>query len=205
LGGLKQCSLFNTSIALTHFIYTSWVKNNYTSTLVFDIAQFFPSLNHCLLSLIFKKAEFDSKISSFFCNYLVVEKPNIFGTISPPLFNVNIGISQGSALFPILSALYLAPILHILENWLKILKVPISILLFVNNGLFVAQNKSLSILNSSLFCGYQITSSLLDRFGLTLEHRKMEVFHFSRSHEVFKPPPLNISSIGGPVIHLKNM
>ena len=66
LNGLKQYSSSNASIAPTHFICTGWIKNNYTSTLTFDIAQFFSSLNHYLLPLIFKKVEFDLKVSSFF-------------------------------------------------------------------------------------------------------------------------------------------
>jgi len=46
-------------------------------------------------------------------------------------------MSQGSALSPILSALYLALILYILEKWLKNLKIPVSILSFVDNGLLI--------------------------------------------------------------------
>jgi len=46
LSGLKQRSTTNTGVALTHFIRSGWVKNLTNSTLVFDIAQFFPSLNH---------------------------------------------------------------------------------------------------------------------------------------------------------------
>jgi len=46
LGGLKQRSTLDASIILTHFIHSGWSKNNMTSILVFDIAQFFPSLNH---------------------------------------------------------------------------------------------------------------------------------------------------------------
>jgi len=108
-------------------------------------------------------------------------------------------------LSPILFTLYLTLILHILGKQLKILKILIFILLFIDDGLLVAQNKSLSISNFLLFCGYQITSSLLDRFGLTLEHGKTEVFYFSRLYGAFKPPPLNLSSIRGPVLHPKNM
>jgi len=70
-------------------------------------------------------------------------------------------VGQGSALSPILSALYLAPILYILEKHLKILKIPVSILSFVDNGLFVAQSKSFTILNSHLFFSYNIASNLL--------------------------------------------
>lgn len=139
LNGLKQYSSSNASIAPTHFICTGWIKNNYTSTLIFDIAQFFSFLNHYLLPLIFKKVEFDLKVSSFFWNYLVGKKTKYFWNNSfSSFFKVDIGVGQELALFPILFALYLAPILHILENWLKILKIPISNLLFVNNSLLVA-------------------------------------------------------------------
>ena len=46
LGSLKQYLSSDTGVTLTHFIYTNWIKNNTTSTLAFDIAQFFPSSNH---------------------------------------------------------------------------------------------------------------------------------------------------------------
>ena len=46
LGGLKFKSTIDASIALTHIIQSGWVKGKMTSTLAFDISQFFPSLNH---------------------------------------------------------------------------------------------------------------------------------------------------------------
>ena len=46
LGSLKFKSMIDAGVALTHIIQTGWVKNLFMSTLVFDIAQFFPSLNH---------------------------------------------------------------------------------------------------------------------------------------------------------------
>ena len=55
LDGLKQHLLSDTGVVLIHFIHTGWVKNNTTSTLAFDIAQFFLSLNYCLLPFIFNK------------------------------------------------------------------------------------------------------------------------------------------------------
>jgi len=51
----------------------------------------------------------------------------------------------------IMSTLYLASILYILENCLKFLKIPVSILSFIDDRLFIAQNKSLSISNSLFF------------------------------------------------------
>jgi len=42
--------------------------------LAFDIAQFFPLLNHQLLPFILDKTGFDPRISSFFSDYLVGRK-----------------------------------------------------------------------------------------------------------------------------------
>ena len=63
--------------------------------------------------------------------------------------------------------------------------------------------KSFNILNSHLFCSYYIMSSLLKQFGLVIEYKKMKVFHFSRSHGVFNPPLLNLTTLGGPILHFK--
>jgi len=62
LGGLKFKSMTDAGVALTHFIRTGWVRNLSTSTLTFDISQFFPSLNHHLLCLILKKAGLDFNV-----------------------------------------------------------------------------------------------------------------------------------------------
>jgi len=51
LGGLKFKSITDARITLTHVIQSGWVKNKTTSILAFDITQFFPSLNHHLLTL----------------------------------------------------------------------------------------------------------------------------------------------------------
>ena len=51
------------------------------------------------------------------------------------------------------------------------------------------------ISNSFLFCNYNIISSLLEKFSLILEHGKMEVFHFSRSHEAFNLSQIRYSLV----------
>jgi len=172
-----------------------------TSTLAFDIVQFFPSLNHCFLSHILRKASFDPKVKCSFSNYLVGRKTwYCWNKFSSSFFNVDVGIGQDSALSPILSVLYLVLLLHILENCLKILKNPISILSFVDNGLFIAQSKCFSVSNLFLFCSYNIASNLLKSFSLIIEHSKMEIFHFSRSHRDFDSSPLDLSILDGPIL-----
>ena len=121
-----------------------------------------------------------------------------------PIFNVNIEVDQGSVLSPILLALYLSLFLYILEKYLKNLKISISIISFVDDGLFISQSKSLNISNSHLFCCYNVLTKLLEKFGLIVEHSKTEVFHFNRSQGIFNPPLLNLFPIGGTILQPKN-
>jgi len=122
LGRLKFKSTTDAGIA-THIICSGWVKNLPASILAFDITQFFLSLNHHLLSLILRKAGFNPRVIKFFSNYLISRKTYYFwNSFTSPSLDVNIGVGQSSALSPILSALYLSPFLHILENCFKILK-----------------------------------------------------------------------------------
>jgi len=128
----------------------------------------------------------------------------MWNDFSFPLFDVNVGVGQESALSLILSSLYLSPFLYILENRLKNLRIPVSILSFVNDSLIIAQNKSFVISNSQLFCSYNVLTKLLDSSGLVIEHSKTEIFHFSQSQGVFNSPPLDLSPIGGLILRPKN-
>ena len=180
LGGLKFKSTSDAGIALTHIIRSEWIKGKTTSTLAFNISQFFPSLNHRLLTLILEKVGLEPKAMAFFANYLVRRKTNyLWNDFSLPLFDVNVGVGQKSALSPILLSLYLSLFLYILENRLKNLNIPISFLSFVDDGLIIAQNKSFDISNSHLYCSYNVLSKLLDSCDLVIEHSKTEIFHFS--------------------------
>jgi len=169
--------------------------------LAFNIAQFFPSLNHQLFSLILDKVGLDQRVSNFFRNYLVGRKTKyIWNNFISPFFDINVGVRQGFALLPILSALYLSLIFHFLEKRLKILKISISMISFVDDGLFVSQSKSISHLNANLFCSYNIISSILLKYGLIIKHEKTNVFHFSRLHGTFNLPSLNFTSINGSLL-----
>ena len=206
LGGLKFKSTTDIRVALTHIIRSGWSKNLPTSTLAFDISQFFPSLNHRLLTKIIHKAGLNNHVINFFSNYLINRKTNyLWNNFSSPIFNINVGIGQGLALSPILSTLYLSLFLHILEKQLKNLKIPISIISFVNNRLFISQDKLLEMSNIHLFCSYNIMSNLLDKFRLVVEYSKTEIFHFSRVQGLFNPPLLDLSPLGGLILSPKNL
>ena len=205
LGDLKSKLTTDASLALTHFIYIGWVKNLTTSTLAFNIVQFFLLLNHKLLLLILGKAEFKHHVITFFSNYLINRKTWYYwNNFSSNSFNINVGVGQGLVLSPILLALYLALFLHILEKHLKNLNLQISIISFVDNGLLITQNKSFNISNSWLFCSYNIAFNLLSQFCLWVEYLKTKFFHFLRSRNNINSPSLDLSSLGGPILYPKS-
>jgi len=128
-------------------------------------------------------------------------KTNYFwNNFMSPAFNINVGVGQGSALSPILSVLYLSPFIYNLENHLKNLKIPISIISFVDDGLFISQSNSFDISNSCLFCSYNVLTNLLKKFGLVVEHSKTEIFHFNRSHGAFNPLSLDLTPLEGSIL-----
>ena len=206
LGSLKFKSTTNVDIALIYIIWLGWTRNHSTSTLASNIMQFFPSLNHCFPTRVIHKASLDSRVVSFFSNYLIDRKTSYkWNSFSSPIFNINVEVGQESTLYPILSALYLSFSLYILEKCLKNLKIPISIISFVDNGLFILQAKSCNISESHLFCSYNIMTNLLDKFGVIVEHSKTKVFHFSRSQGLFNPPSLDLSPLESPILTPKSL
>jgi len=111
-------------------------------------------------------------------------------------------VGQGSALSLVLSALYIALLLHLFERRAQALNLNTSTLSYVNDGLLVSQgrmyNKTLLELTSS----YSIVSDLMASFGLVMEHDKLEIFHFSRAHNDSNPQ-LDLSAIGAPILKPK--
>jgi len=205
LGGIIQRSTTDAGLFLTHTIRTGWIKHLKMSIVAFNIAQFFPSLNHETLTDIISLAGFDHKVVAFFRNYLTDRYTtyswNSF--LSTP-FPASVGVGQGSALSLVLSALYLAPVLYLFEKRARNLEnpLPISILSFVDNGLLISQEKKYEKSLDTLACGYSIISSLLTAVGLVLEHEKSEVFHFSRARNDTNPP-LDLSHAGSPLLYPK--
>jgi len=86
---------------------------------------------------------------------------------------------------------------------MKNLKIPISIISFLDDGLFFSQDKSLTILNSHLSYSYHIMFLLLKQFGLVIKHGKIKVLHFSRTHRAFNSPLLDLTILEGLILYLK--
>jgi len=189
-------------IYLTHLIRAEWLKQYHISILAFDITQFFPSLNHQFLSICLKKASLNANVIHFFNSYyLNCSTSYSWNTFASSSFNVNIGVSQGSTLSPILSALYLAPIIKTFKKRIKNLnkEIPTDILSFVDDRLLISQEKSYSLSNSFLLCSYNIISKILIDASFVIEHNKTKLFYFMRAQ--YPPnPSIDLTTVGGSII-----
>jgi len=122
------------------------------------------------------------------------------------LFRANVNIGQGSILFPILSALYIAPIFDIFKKRTQNLLPPIlvSIYSLVDDEIFISQEKSFIKSNANLFYSYNIISFLFNQFGLTIEHSKSKVFYFSKATKNFDSLPLDLGLLGSLLLRPKD-
>ena len=167
--------------------------------------QLFSSLNHYFLSICLKKAGLNTNVGNFFRSYNSdCSTSYLWNGFIFPSFDTNMGVSQGSALSSILSAIYLMPIIKTFKKRIKNLKENIltDILSFVDNGLLISQEKSYSLSSSFLLCSYNIMSKILLDAGLIMEHSKTKLFHFTRARH--PPNPfIDLFSVEGPVIFPK--
>ena len=140
LGGVIQRSTEDARLILTHIVRAGWAKGLKTSVVAFDIAQFFPSLHHDLLVEIMRRQGFAPQLVAFFANYLVGRQTkycwNSF--VSDPK-QADVGVGQGSVLSPVLSVLYIAPLMKLYEQEAKYLGA--TLLSYVDDGTIIVQSK----------------------------------------------------------------
>ena len=166
LGGVAQWSTEDTSVFLTHLVRASWTKSLKTSIIAFDITQFFPSLNHSMLTSILSYFGFANCIVDFFSDYPVGRSIQYsWNSFLSGTYNTNIGVGQGSALSLILSVLYITPFIHIFELRAQSLNLSTSILLFVDDGLLISQGKTCNTTLPELYGSYRIVIDLMVCFG----------------------------------------
>ncbi|PPQ94558.1 hypothetical protein CVT25_012311, partial [Psilocybe cyanescens] len=180
IGGIRQQSTEDAGLILTHM----GLK---TSVIAFDVAQFFPSLNHEVLMAILRNLGCSNNVVKFFSHYLVsCSTQYAWGDFISDLRQADVGVGQGSALSPVLSALYLTLIMRLFE--LDPLTRGCFLLSYVDDGTLVVQSKSLFDNCEAFKRAYGVIFKLFKKFGLALEHDKSEVFHFDRSHSKDNPP-----------------
>lgn len=195
-GGVREKSTVDAGICLAHNVKQAWRQNIDSSVLLFDIEQFYPSIRHNILVNTMRKQGFSETLCKFIESYLQERDTSyILNAHRSEKTPIPDGIPQGSPLSPILSALYIAPILH---KWAPINEKQFgnaSVQFFVDDGLLhVASPRHLLPdgpgdqlqLNNAIIA--HIMSNLsrdLQRIGLTIASDKFEMMHFRKCREAW--------------------
>ncbi|CAA7271828.1 unnamed protein product [Cyclocybe aegerita] len=186
LGGICQRSTEDAGLILTHLVRAGWVKGLQTSTLAFDITQFFPSINHEMFMAVLRKQGFSPILVEFFASYLVGHSTvYCWNTFQSDPRSADVGVGQGSALSPVISGLFIAPVMKLF--YIKAAPLNTTLLSFVDDGTILAQSKQLDDNNVGLHKAYKIIYLLFVAFALVLEHDKTELFHFSHRRDAYNP------------------
>lgn len=191
-GGTFQHSTQDAGVQLVHNVRQAWRAGLDTSAVLLDVAQFFPSINHIMLQRILGKQGFHPDLCAYFANYLGGRTTQFLynGQLMDPV-DFTVGVGQGSALSPILSALYIAPVLHHSAQIHHAVHANASLQFFVDDGLISVAAPPIDRTDSAyqrLLTNNAILSHLfhslaqgLLRLGLHIEPDKLEVMHFTRT------------------------
>ncbi|KAJ3500247.1 hypothetical protein NMY22_g19319 [Coprinellus aureogranulatus] len=145
MGGVRQRSTKDAGLFLMHLVHTEWVKGYHTSVVAFDIAQsVLPFDKPPVPPGGPSEARFPPQGGHLLCVLSGAE--------------ADVGVGQGSALSPVLSALVVAPIMKLYR--IKEVGLGTTLITFVNDAFIHA---------------------LFTTAGLVLGHNKSEVFHFTRA------------------------
>ncbi|CAA7263224.1 unnamed protein product [Cyclocybe aegerita] len=149
LGGIRQRSTEDAGLILTHLVRAGWVKGLQTSALAFDITQFFPSINHEMFMAVLRKQGFSPVLAEFFASYLVGQSTvYCWNTFQSDSRSADVGVGQGSALSPVISWLFIAPVMKVF--YIKAAPLNMTLLSFVDDGTILTQSKQLDDNNVGL-------------------------------------------------------
>ena len=125
---------------------------------------------------------FHPSVVTFFASYLVERFTRYaWNNFTSDPFQADVGVGQGSALSPVLSAIILAP----LSKLFKFVKGLLSVTLvtYVDDGSCVVESKETATNVVILRMAYSVMVGYFIAAGLAMEHDKNELFHFSRARK----------------------
>lgn len=188
-GGTIMHSTTDAGIQLVQHVRAAWDQGIETTMLLFDVSQFFPSVRPDLLIRILQKQGFNDILCSWFRDYFS-DRKTVFLIHGKHTSEITVegGVGQGSSLSPILTNLYIAPILH---KWAPIHQRQFGntmIQFFVDDGAILVSHKDgLSVNNAIIQHIYEDIATDLNKIGLAVEAAKFELIHFRRGRQAWTP------------------
>jgi len=163
-------------LSMTHTVQTCIKSGNAAGLLLFDIQGFFDNLHTGRLVYVFSLLSFSSSLCSWVCSFLTDRHVTLSFNGEPlPEVVLNHGTLQGSPLSPILSAIYILPMLRIAEWWQFH-----SLSTYVDDGVIVATGATHQSVIQKCQDGFFTVVDWLMRNGLHIDPDKTEFIAFQR-------------------------
>ncbi len=177
-GGVRQRSTEDAGAYLTHLVRAGWARGLKTSVIAFDIAQFFPSLNHEFLLAAMRKQGFSPGVIWFFESYLVRRFTSYcWNNFKSDPMQADVGWGKALASLPSCRLCTLLPVMKLYDIRASEF-LDTTLLSYVDDGTIITQSRHLGVNMTVLKSAYGVIFDLFTRAGLALEHSKTELFHF---------------------------
>ena len=177
-GGCKHHSMLDTGLFITEFIIKARNTGLYTSALVLDAAQFFPSLNKEIIVKMLLKEGFNPIICQLFNTYYDNRSTKyLWNQHFSKDYDINNGVPQGDPLSPIISVLYMSAMLRQLFPFDD--TQAIQCMSYIDDFVLLTMSPRLNINIDRLENGFITLSRAFNSLGITIEMSKTELMHFA--------------------------
>ncbi|KAF8686199.1 hypothetical protein AX14_003859 [Amanita brunnescens Koide BX004] len=177
-GGIQKHSTIDAGLSLVDFISEHRERGWHTSMCAIDVAQFFPSLSHNVMTRILERLGFSQTlvtlIKSYFTDRVTSYK---WDSAISSKYDFSLGTPQGDCLSPILSALYISTAIR--QVFPETMPPPTTrCLFFVDDGALITASPSLQVNVDVLRLYLLLLLQALSDLGLQVEASKTELIHF---------------------------
>jgi hypothetical protein len=172
-------SCLDAGLTPIHDIQAAHMVGLKAGILLFDVKGFFDNINHTRMAARLANMGFVPELVTWTTLFLADRQIKLhFNNILSDECTQPVGVLQGSPLSPVLSIVYMAPLLGKMANWNNSL-----LSMYINNSLLFACTETWDNITTLLRACYSVCAEWLARLGLAIEPDKTELLFFQKPHE----------------------
>ena len=183
-GSCMALSMVDAGLCLVHNVQNVHAVGLRTGICLFDISGFFDNVNHPRLVQLIHDLGFAPEIICWCDSFLADRRVHLKfnGILSDPLVS-EVGTPQGSPISPVLSIIYMSPLLHKVRDWERS-----SLGMYMDDRVLFTCTENWEVVTETLSANYTMCIDWLTQAGLAVEPDKMEMLFFRRQCKWLDPP-----------------
>lgn len=195
-GGIRGRSTVDAALTLCHDIESAWNHGLKSTMLTFDISGAFTWVNHRRLLHVLRQKGLPLELVRWVASFLADRKTSILlDGRRDAMSDVVAGIAQGSPISPILWLFFVAPLLELFRDRVRIVG-------FVDDGALYVSSKDLADNVESLTRAYAVASEWAGANGVKFDFSKRELIHFYKGPRRAEPS-ISLPGPSGPNVDIK--